>query len=244
MNFLRKFFVVLLLFSLIVPVSLSNHIEAWSSDFYKIENSRVAPYNIIGKIQFNNGKYGTGFVIGKDTIVTNKHVARHLKESSGTFKLAINQFNRGKKMIAEFNLVSVKMAPNIHDDVAIMKVTPKTGKKQVGEIVRPANIKKANFMDEAWFKTSANQLHIAGYPGGKPNDTMWKSTGKITGYGFNNNRIYKATIKSQPGASGSPLFNQKNEIVGINSSNYGEEIRLSGGFLFKDDLYDFLIANR
>ncbi len=230
-----------------VPVifSHSGFTAVANSEIYPIKDSQNAPYHIVGRIDFNNGRSGTGFVIGNNTVATNRHVGINFKgKDSGTFKLAFNQKNNGPKSLGDFSVVSVKFAPHKDDDVAILTVVPKNGAKNVGEVVQQAAIIDAGFIDKKWLETSENNLHIAGYPSLGDRNIMWGSDGKILDFAFNSNRTYKSDILASPGASGSPLFNKNNQVVGINSSFYADDPKISDGFLFKEDLLQFVLDNR
>ncbi|MBT2814460.1 trypsin-like serine protease [Staphylococcus coagulans] len=243
----KKVFMLVVLLLAMVPVIFSHGsftAEA-NSEIYPIKDSQNAPHHIVGRIDFNNGRSGTGFVIGKNTVATNRHVAINFKgKDSGVFKLAFNQKNNGPKSLGDFSVVSVKFAPHKDDDVAILTVVPKNGAKNVGEVVQQAAIIDAGFIDKKWLETSENNLHIAGYPSLGDRNIMWGSDGKILDFAFGSNRIYKANILTSPGGSGSPLFNNHQQVIGINSSTYGDDPKISGGFLFKDDLLKFIIDNR
>lgn len=250
MKFCKKFVVALLMLLVIPPVTLSQDNQVSSTalatqeEVYPISNSDQPPHNIVGKIVYDDGYSGTGFVIGHNTILTNRHMVQDLNTHSGEFKLGLNQHNNGPQILGEYKLISAKLAPNEHDDVAILTVKPKQDNLPLDKVVAPAKLVNANYIDEQWMLTDENKMHTAGYPGNRQRNVMWGSNGKLLKYGFNNNRIYVANIDTAPGASGSPLFNKDNEVVGINSSSYGPPTNESGGFLFKDDLYDFIINNR
>lgn len=251
MGFSKKLALFLLMLLALPQVLAPEHpvnsvVSAAEESVYPINGSDKSPHNIVGRINFSNGPSATGFVIGSDTILTNKHVANKLKDGiTGTFTLGINYHNSGKKVLGNYELVSVIPAPNADDDVAIIKVKPSQDNLPLDKVVNPAKIVNANYIDEEWIKNSTdNQFHIAGYPGNKDRNIMWGSDGKLLKYVFNSNRIYEADIISVPGNSGSPLFNKNNEVVGIISSTYGHTTNHAGGFLFKDDLYDFIMANK
>ena len=63
--------------------------------------------------------------------------------------------------------------------------------------------------------SSNEPITVTGYPGDKPLATMWESSGKVKS---NNDNIltYSASIC---GNSGSPVFNDNNELIGL---HYGE----------------------
>ncbi|MCE5522916.1 trypsin-like peptidase domain-containing protein [Staphylococcus pseudintermedius] len=210
---------------------------------YLIKDSDRPPHNVVGKLLEGN-VYGTGFVIGDNTVLTNKHVAKKMKVNSSVFKLGLNGGNHGKKLLGEYIVTGMKYPPNVHDDVAILTVRSKNGSLPLSKVVKPANIANANFINKDWMKTEQNNLHIAGYPGNRNTNMMWGSSGHLLDYAFKSDRIFVADFDGYPGSSGSPVFDSQNQVIGIHNSDYGTDSGRTGGFLFKDDLYEFIVNNR
>lgn len=250
MNLCKKFVVAFLILFLVPAVTLPeyNHMNSTASatqeEVYPIKNSDQPPHNIVGKLHFSTGFGATGFVIGQDTILTNRHVADNLKNGTGDFKLAYNAHNNGKKVLGSYDVISAIYPPNPQDDVAILKVKPQKDSLTFDKLVAPANITNANHIDEQWLTTSENQFHIAGYPGDREKEVMWGSNGKINELLGNAKYFYSSNISAYPGSSGSPLFDKNNRVVGILNSGGKPPSDYSKGFLFKDDLYNFIINNR
>ncbi|WP_390513444.1 trypsin-like serine protease, partial [Staphylococcus pseudintermedius] len=124
---------------------------------YIIKDSDRPPHNVVGKLLEGN-VYGTGFVIGDNTVLTNKHVAKKMKVNSSVFKLGLNGGNHGKKLLGEYIVTGMKYPPNAHDDVAILTVRSKNGSLPLSKVVKPANIANANFINKDWMKTEQNNL--------------------------------------------------------------------------------------
>ncbi len=62
-------------------------------------------------------------------------------------------------------------------------------------------------------ETQVNQnITVTGYPGDKPVATMWESKGKIT---YLKGEAMNYDLSTTGGNSGSPVFNEKNEVIGI-----------------------------
>ncbi len=62
-------------------------------------------------------------------------------------------------------------------------------------------------------ETQVNQnITVTGYPGDKPVATMWESKGKIT---YLKGEAMQYDLSTTGGNSGSPVFNEKNEVIGI-----------------------------
>ncbi|PTI79249.1 hypothetical protein BU098_14285, partial [Staphylococcus xylosus] len=240
----------LLMLLVIPPVTLSqdNQVSSTASatqeEVYPISNSDQPPHNIVGKLHFSTGFSATGFVIGQDTILTNRHVANNLNQGTEDFKLALNRHNKGQKILGSYDVVSAIYPSNAEEDVAILKVKPKQDNLPLNKVVAPANIGNANYIDDQWLTTSNNKFHIAGYPGNREKEVMWGSNGKLTGLLGDSKRFYSSDIAAATGSSGSPLFDENNQVVGILNSGHDNESNETFGFLFKDDLFDFIINNR
>lgn len=252
MTKIKKPNIVLVCFSLLV-ISLSfykynyshaNKVQASilhkQDQRIKVKNPSHPPYNSIGEILIPTGikddsKVGTGTVIGKNTIITAKHVARDLKASKDAknhsyFYPGVN----GKKVeLGKFRLKDVKNIPN-HDLVLINlgKQNDKKNGKSIGEIVAPVKIK-------VWTK-SDTQLKIVGYPVEKE-DQMWKATGHYSNYGINSKYLFH-NIDTTAGESGAPILNKGNEIIGIHLNGRNNK-GLNSGEKIDTAVLDFINKN-
>lgn len=212
----------------------------------EVKNSFHAPYNIVTKIKTPNS-YATGFVSGKTTVMTNRHVLKSILKE-GTLKtdviLAKNDANEGdKKDLGTFKIKDFTVAPD-NIDVVILEMHPNENGKYIGDIVQPAKIKSADNITQEWIDNNKDKkFFIAGYPGNKDKNKMWHAEGKLKFFiGGNDPLKFYGDIPAAPGNSGSPVFNANNEVVGIVYSGWDSGTDVNG-YMFRENLYKFIEAN-
>nr|WP_245203082.1 trypsin-like peptidase domain-containing protein [Staphylococcus agnetis] len=211
-----------------------------------VKNSFHAPYNIVTKIEGPDFS-ATGFVSGKTTVMTNKHVLKSILKE-GTLKtdviLAKNNANEGtKKDLGTFKIKDYTEAPG-DIDVVILEMQPNEKGQYIGDVVKPATIKNADDINQDWIdKNKDKKFYTAGYPGGRDLDTMWESEGGLLFFIGRTDPIkFFGSMPGAPGSSGSPVFNDRHEVVGIVYSGW-EAGQGVNGYLFREDLYKFIEAN-
>ncbi|PNY83157.1 trypsin-like serine peptidase [Staphylococcus agnetis] len=211
-----------------------------------VKNSFHSPYNIVTKIEGPNFS-ATGFVSGKTTVMTNKHVLKSILKE-GTLKtnviLAKNNANEGsKKDLGTFKIRDYTEVPG-DIDVVILEMSPNEKGQNIGDVVNPAKIKSADDINQEWIdKNKDKKFYLAGYPGGRDIDTMWSSEGGLLFFiGRTDPLKFFGSMPGAPGSSGSPVFNDKHEVVGIVYSGW-EANQGVNGYLFREDLYKFIEAN-
>lgn len=79
---------------------------------------------------------------------------------------------------------------------------------------------------------------MTGYPGDKPLATMWESKGKILS--INGNQM-TYDLSTYGGNSGSPVFNENNEVIGIHYG--GVEHKHNSAVFINEDVQNFLKQN-
>ncbi|HHO5088243.1 TPA: serine protease [Staphylococcus aureus] len=163
-----------------------------------IKNTNVAPYNGIVSIGS-----GTGFIVGKNTIVTNKHVVAGMEIGAHIIAHPNGEYNNGG-----FYKVKKIVRYAGQEDIAILHVEDKA--------VHPKN---RNFKDYTSILKIASEakenerISIVGYPAPYKNKHhMYQSTGTVLS--INGEKLVSDAF-AEGGNSGSPVFNNKNEVVGV-----------------------------
>ncbi len=145
---------------------------------------------------------GTGFFINPTMLVTNKHVIQHAKE----IYITININNKPKQVKAELLIYGKNL------DIAVL------------EVKLPKGVTNNNFFKIANKKPSLGEkVYVLGYPSPDILGSNIKLTEGIinstTGFA-DDTSLYQISAPIQPGNSGSPLLNNKKEVVGIVVSSY------------------------
>ncbi len=198
---IKSFAALTVLTSLGIGSTLSDHYHSVAKaekNVIEIHDATVSPYN--GVVSFS---HGTGFVVGKNTVVTNKHVV------SGQGKDAV------KRIAAHPTGYSSNGG---HYDV--LEIIPYPGKEDLAIVhIRERSEEGWNFNEKTQALKLADhasvneRISIMGYP--KPDKhgyNLLQSFGKvlsIEGTGM----IIDAY--PEPGNSGSAIINENGEAVGV-----------------------------
>lgn len=208
-------------------------IEKQKASRKEIENYGKSIYQSIVLIQdtTNSKNWGTGFIVGNNKILTNRHVTNHDNEMIVRLANKNNEFT-------DFKIKSVTNAPN-DADLSIIEVYPNENGQNIDDNV---NILELATKDEIDNTKIGDKVYTIGFPEDKDYGTLWESKGKITSLGGNFIN-YDAFIVG--GNSGSPLFNENNKIIGISNASDSESTDkvISFGFLLNEELYNFIEKN-
>ncbi|MDE9805617.1 serine protease [Staphylococcus delphini] len=204
-------------------VNLTHNVAHAEKNVIEIKDGHVAPYNSV--IAFQGA---TGFVVGTNTIVTNKHVLKYLKvgdrltahptgfgSNGGIYTITKMIEYSGKEDIAV-----VHVASRSDDGRDFNKATtplPLASKGQVGE-----------------------RVSVIGYP--KPTNYGYKlleSTGTVVN--IKDTRITYDAF-AEPGNSGSPIINLKGEAIGVHnaSDRTTSPDKKAYGVYFSEDIKNFI----
>ncbi len=168
---------------------------------HQIENTQSGHYQSIGYIE-KGETIATGVVVGKNTVLTNKHVVNN---GNGKLSFAPAAENENSFPYGTFTEKEVVAYPGDADLVLVH--FNKNGEGQsVGDVVTPATIGETSTV------SSNEPITVTGYPGDKPLATMWESSGKVIS---NNDSILTYSASTFGGNSGSPVFNANNELIGL-----------------------------
>ncbi|MGJ9752657.1 trypsin-like serine peptidase [Staphylococcus aureus] len=164
----------------------------------KITNTSISPYKGILRVSA-----ATGFVVGKNTILTNRHVVKDVQVGSTVLAHPNGENDTGgyykvKKVIPYAGSADLAIV-EVEED----SVYPKNKKfSENTEILTLASEAKAN-----------ERVAIVGYPAPYKNKHhMYQSTGTVLS--INGDKLVSDAF-AEGGNSGSPVFNNKNEVVGV-----------------------------
>lgn len=162
-------------------------------------NGHYAPVTYI-QVEAPTGTFiASGVVVGKDTLLTNKHVVDATHGDPHALKAFPSAINQDNYPNGGFTAEQITKYSG-EGDLAIVKFSPNEQNKHIGEVVKPATMSNNA-------ETQVNQnITVTGYPGDKPVATMWESKGKIT---YLKGEAMQYDLSTTGGNSGSPVFNEK-----------------------------------
>lgn len=197
----------------------------------QITDATQSPYQSVCQIQVNNRLHATGVVIGKNAILTNRHVAAAAKNGNPkNIQVHVGRTTRNVTREAFYGS-EIRYFPD-NPYLAIVYLRPNCEGKNISDEGAPAH-----FVHEP--KTDNGvKLRVLGYPGDKPFGTMWESAGECVGEAKQEYIFYKASM--YPGNSGSPIFDDKNDLMGLHVGSIGS---IKVGIRLQKNVKDFVMAN-
>ncbi|HEB2145507.1 TPA: exfoliative toxin E [Staphylococcus aureus] len=194
--------------------------------FSKIQDTTRSPYSSVGTVFVKGKTIATGILIGKNTVITNKHIAR-LAENDPNKVIFTPGSTRDegslvvKKTFGEFIAEEINEAPyGGGTDLSIIKLKPNQYGKSAGDLVTPAAIPDNVDVQKG------DKISLLGYPYNTSTHSLYKSQIEVF-----NNQTFQYFAYTEPGNSGSGIFNLHGELVGIHSGK-GGQYGLPFGILF------------
>lgn len=177
--------------------------------------------------------FGTGFIVGKNKLLTNAHVSDIFKEN----RLIVRSRNANGEFV-DFKVKNVIAAPD-DADLTIVEVMPTEDGKNISDGMQLLELAE---LDEINNIKVGDSVNTVGYPGDKDYGTLWNSEGVITSIG-GNFVTYNTIIYG--GNSGSPLFNEAGKVIGLSNASNNEtgDKAITFGFLLTENLYNFVKSN-
>lgn len=196
-----------------------------TDDRTRVKDTTISPYSSIVRteVSFKGGNsLGSGTVIGKNTILTAGHVAARFEREA-----AKGYVFPGKNGSATpFGKFQVKAAYRLkYQDIGIFIVAPNEKGQSVGDVVPRLKISQTASVGDS--------IMLPGY-GGDKGGQQWESIGKITEEDGSN---WYYTADATPGNSGSPILNQRNEIIGVHVYGFRD---CNGATKTVGSAYDFV----
>ncbi|HBD1268522.1 TPA: exfoliative toxin A [Staphylococcus aureus] len=171
------------------------------------------PYNTIGNVFVKGQTSATGVLIGKNTVLTNRHIAKFANgdPSKVSFRPSINTDDNGntETPYGEYEVKEILQEPfGAGVDLALIRLKPDQNGVSLGDKISPAKIGTSNDLKDG------DKLELIGYPFDHKVNQMHRSEIELTTLS-RGLRYYGFTV---PGNSGSGIFNSNGELVGIHSS--------------------------
>lgn len=250
---MKHFFKVIFVFilTLIIPISSVAQANSLSNDQQKqfvndrpvnrvilpnnnrhqIFNTTQGHYQSIAFVNIGNRSIASGVVIGKNTLLTNKHVVNSSNGNPSSLSFAPAASNENQYPYGVFKATDYKVSPT-GEDLAIVHVSKNSKGQSIGDVVQPAT-----FGDVSNISKGTN-ITVTGYPGDKPIATLWESRGKVINRSGNN---ISYDLSTYGGNSGSPVFNSSNQLIGLHYG--GVENSHNSAVLFTNQMKQFIYEN-
>ncbi|SGT69870.1 peptidase S1 and S6, chymotrypsin/Hap [Staphylococcus aureus] len=192
----------------------------------QVKDTNVSPYK--GVVAF---KDATGFVIGKNTIITNKHVSKDYKV--GDRITAHPNGDKGNGGI--YKIKNISDYPD-NEDISVMNVEENTVERGANGYNFNENVQAFKFAKDAKVN---DKIKVIGYPLPAQNTfKQFESTGTVKSI-KDNNLNFDAYI--EPGNSGSPVLNSNNEVVGVVYGGIGKiGSEYNGAVYFTPQIKEFI----
>lgn len=192
----------------------------------QVKDTNVSPYK--GVVAF---KDATGFVIGKNTIITNKHVSKDYKV--GDRITAHPNGEKGNGGI--YKIKNISDYPD-NEDISVMNVEENAVERGANGYNFNENVQAFKFAKDAKVN---DKIKVIGYPLPAQNTfKQFESTGTVKSI-KDNNLNFDAYI--EPGNSGSPVLNSNNEVVGVVYGGIGKiGSEYNGAVYFTPQIKEFI----
>lgn len=192
----------------------------------QVKDTNVSPYK--GVVAF---KDATGFVIGKNTIITNKHVSKDYKV--GDRITAHPNGDKGNGGI--YKIKNISDYPD-NEDISVMNVEENAVERGANGYNFNENVQAFKFVKDAKVN---DKIKVIGYPLPAQNTfKQFESTGTVKSI-KDNNLNFDAYI--EPGNSGSPVLNSNNEVVGVVYGGIGKiGSEYNGAVYFTPQIKEFI----
>ncbi|EGQ0322305.1 trypsin-like serine peptidase [Staphylococcus pseudintermedius] len=192
------------------PSTLSSEV------FSKISETTRSPYSALGTVYVKSEIIASGILIGKNTIITNQHVARLAKQdpSKIIFTPASTRTEEGMQLTpyGQFGAEKVNESPYGGGiDLSIIKLKPNQDGKAAGDLIRPAKISDSIDIQ------AGDKISLLGYPNNYAPFSLYRSEIEI--FDANLGEYFGYT---EVGNSGSGLFDLKGELIGIHVGKGGK----------------------
>ncbi|WP_274541658.1 trypsin-like serine peptidase, partial [Staphylococcus felis] len=185
--------------------------------FSKVDDTTKSPYSSVGTVFVKGQTLASGVLIGKNTVITNYHIARLAnKNPSNIIFTPGSTRDEGsvevKTPYGQFEAEDINESPyGQGTDLAIIKLKTNKNGESAGDLVPPAKIPDNIDLQ------SGDKINLLGYPYNYSTHTLYRSEIEI--FDLESGAYFGYT---EPGNSGSGIFNLQGELVGIHVGKGGQ----------------------
>ncbi|QJF25305.1 trypsin-like serine peptidase [Mammaliicoccus vitulinus] len=202
-----------------------------NNDREQITNTTSAHYQSIAFADIGGTSIASGVVIGKNTVLTNKHVVDATNGDASVLKFSPAANGDGNYPAGTFTATDYTTAPD-GEDLAVVTVGENSEGQSIGDAVQPATIADTSTVNKG------DDITVTGYPGDKPIATLWESKGKILSASGSD---VTYDLSTYGGNSGSPIFNASNQVIGLHYGGVPDSH--NSGVLFNSSVQEFINSN-
>ncbi|MDE9828747.1 trypsin-like serine peptidase [Staphylococcus delphini] len=197
--------------------------------FEKVKDTTKSPYSSVGTVFVKGQTIATGVLIGRNTVITNSHVATYAKKdpSKVIFTPGTTITEDGKQNIpyGRFEAEDINEAP--YDggvDLAIIKLRANENGQSAGDLISPAQIPDNVDVQKG------DEISLIGYPSNYSPHSQYRSTIEVF-----NSLLGQYFGYTEEGNSGSGIFNLDGKLVGLHVGK-GGQYNLPIGLFFNKPL--------
>ncbi|MCR1872626.1 serine protease [Mammaliicoccus lentus] len=201
------------------------------NDRTQITDTTSGHYQSVAFADIGGTSIASGVVVGKNTILTNKHVVDFTNGDASQLKFSPAANGEGNYPFGTFTATDYTTAPD-GEDLAVVHVGKNSKGQSIGDVVQPSSP-----VDTSSVK-KGDPITVTGYPGDKPLATLWESKGNVLSASGSS---ITYDLSTYGGNSGSPIFNANKELIGIHYGGVTGEH--NSGVLFNSSVQEYINNN-
>nr|8T3I_A Chain A, Exfoliative toxin C [Mammaliicoccus sciuri]8T3I_B Chain B, Exfoliative toxin C [Mammaliicoccus sciuri] len=202
------------------------------------EQIKNSPYQSVGALFVKGEAVATGVFIGKNTVVTNHHIAKEAKNNPSKIIFSpgahADESNTGTVLPhGTFEASEIIDAPfGTGVDISVIIFKPNAEGKSIGDVIKAADLGNSNSLKKG------DTANLIGYPYDFDSKNMYRSQVEFqsTDFGL---KYYGYTV---PGNSGSGIFNSEGKFVGLHIGK-AKHINSQNEINYAVSFNDFLIRD-
>lgn len=201
------------------------------NDRTQITDTTSGHYQSIAFADIGGTSIASGVVIGKNTVLTNKHVVNATNGRAQALKFSPGASGQDNYPFGTFTATDYTTLPG-GEDLAVVHVGKNEAGQSIGDVVTPATLANTSTV-----KTGDN-ITVTGYPGDKPLATLWESKGNVLSA---SNSDISYDLSTYGGNSGSPIFNEDKQLIGLHYGGVPDSH--NSGVLFNTTVQNYINSN-